>query len=369
MGRPWPKLKEAPMSFRPRSVFVFASCALALAALIAGCGSQSSTAPASVGGASSATGFTQGVITGFGTIHLGRGVNERVFHTEGAELTRYDDGVTHNGTGDDAQMFRAGMKVKIYCDKDDSTRASRVLFIDDLEGPITAKPSATAGATFDVLTVPVLVDANTHFDRSFTHSGLTLDSLEVGNVLELSGSFDANGILHATFIEAEHASPMGQTFEIKGLVENLAGAAPSQTFTVHGASFTTDMNTRIDLMGGLRDSAFVQVKTQSTTTPFLATQVKDLFADGDGDHGEHGDHDGDFHRGGHQVEKASVEGFVSALSGTSPNFSFTLDTKHVVTSSATRGLELVAPNAHIEARGLVDSTGTIVAAKISREDD
>jgi hypothetical protein len=41
----------------------------------------------------------------------------------------------------------------------------------------------------------------------------------------------------------------------------------------------------------------------------------------------------------------------------------------VVTSSATRGLELVAPNAHIEARGLVDSTGTIVAAKISREDD
>ena len=352
------------MSFRPRTALVVCSSALTLLAAVGGCGSSHSTAPMNVGGASSATAFTQGVITGFGTIHLGRGANERVFHTEGATLSRYDDGVRRSGhgDGDDAAMFRVGMKVRIYHDKDDSTHAREVRFMDDLEGPITAKPSANAGATFDVLDVPVLVDASTHFDRSFTHSGLTLDSLKVGNVLEVSGNFDANGVLHATFIEAEHAAPEGQTFEIKGLITDLSGSPPSQTFKVHGASFTTDANTRIgNLPTGLADSAFVQVKTQSTSSPFLATQVKGLSeGPGDDDGPDHGEH---------HFQKASVEGFVTDLTGTSPNFSFTLDSKHVVTSSATKGLELVAPNAHIEARGPVDSTGTIVAAKISREDD
>lgn len=352
------------MPFRPRTALVVCSSALIVLAVVGGCGSSHSTAPMNVGDASSATAFTQGVITGFGTIHLGHGANERVFHTEGAVLSRYDDGVSRNGRGDgdDAAMFRLGMKVRIFHDKDDSTHAREVRFMDDLEGPITARPSAHAGATFDVLDVPVLVDANTHFDHSFMHSGLTLDSLEVGDVLEVSGDFDADGVLHATFLEAEHASPMmGQTFEIKGLITDLSGAPPSQTFKVHGASFTTDANTRIDnLPTGLADSAFVQVKTRSTSSPFLATQVKGLSeGPGDADGPDHGEH---------HFERASVEGFVADLTGTSPNFSFTLDSKHVITSSATRGLELVAPNAHIEVRGPVDSTGTIVAAMISRAD-
>jgi len=356
------------MALRLRSALVPGLGVLALLALLAGCGSSNSTAPLP-GSGTSATGFTQGVISGFGTIHIGRGTSERVFHTEGATLTLYDDGVTHTGRGDDASMFRVGMKVKIYCDKDDSTRAHEVIFMNDLEGPITAKPSAHAGATFDVLGVPVLTDANTHLGESFEDAGLTLDSLKVGNVVELSGDFDANDVLHATFIKFKGDSAAGRTFEIKGQILNLAGSPPTQTFTVHGASFTTDMNTRIDnLSGGLADSAFVQVKTKSTTSPFLATQVKGLADRDHDDHGDDDDHDGDLHHGGQRVQKAEVEGFVVDLTGTSPNFSFTLDSKHVITSSATQGLELVMANAHIEAKGPVDSTGTIVAAKISRED-
>jgi hypothetical protein len=349
------------MALRPRTLLISGLTVLALLALASGCGSNGrATGPATNG--ASATAFTQGVISGFGTIHLGRGANQRVFHTEGAVLKRLDDGVTQQGGGNDAVMFRVGMKVKVFHDKDDSTHASEVTFEDDLEGPITAKPSAHAGATFDVLDVPVLVDANTHFDDSFTDAGLTLDSLKVGNVLELSGEFDANGILHATFIEAEHASPEGQTFEIKGLVTDLGGSPPAQTFKVHGASFATDMNTQIEgLNGGLADSAFVEVKTPSTSAPFLATRVKGLSEDDDHE-GSDDDHEH------HHFEKAEVEGFVTGLTGTSPNFSFTLDARHVVTSSATMGLQLVVPNAHIEAKGAVDSTGTIVAAKVSHDD-
>ena len=114
------------MALRPRSILALLLAALTVSALIAGCGSHGSTSPMSAGGTSNATGFAQGSITGFGTVHLGRGANERVFHTENAELTRWDDGVTHFG-GDDQQMFKLGMKVKIYCDRNDSTRAARVL--------------------------------------------------------------------------------------------------------------------------------------------------------------------------------------------------------------------------------------------------
>lgn len=348
------------MVIRTRRVVGCAS-ALALTALLAGCGgSGGSTGPLAAGGLNSANGLAQGVITGFGTIHLGRGANERVFHTEGATLTRFDDGVTRTGGSDDAAVFRVGMKVRILTSANDSTRATEVTFMDDLEGPITAKPSAHAGATLDVLGVPVLVDASTRFDDSFSHSGLTLAGLEVGNVVELSGDFDADGVLHATFIEGEHVSAMGRTFEMKGQITDLAGAAPSQTFTVNGAPFTTDPGTQLEhLPAGLANGAFVEVKTSSTSAPLVATKVEGLGEDS-------GDAEGDDEH--HHVEKVSVEGFVTDLTGASPNFSFTLDARHVVTSSATQGLSLVAPNAHLEAKGPVDSTGTIAATKIEAEE-
>ena len=350
------------MVLRLRSALVPGLSVLALFALLSGCGSSHSTAPMSIGGVTSAAGFNQGVITRFGTIHMGSGADERVFHTEGATLTRLDDGVTRQGRGDgdDNDMFQAGMKVKVYCEHGDSSHARKVTFMNDLEGPVTAKPSANAGATFDVLGVPVLVDANTHFDRRFTEMGGTVDSLKVGNVLELSGDFDASDVLHATFVRfLRDTTRAGETFEIKGDILNLAGSPPTQMFSVHGAQFTTDMNTRIDDMGTLADSMFVQVSTKSTVSPFLATRVNDL---SDDDHR-------DCRHDVRNSERASVEGFIKGLTGSSPNFSFTVDGARVNTSSATRGLSNVVANARIEVNGPVDATGAIVAAKISSDRD
>ena len=66
------------------------------------------------------------------------------------------------------------------------------------------------------------------------------------------------------------------------------------------------------------------------------------------------------------ADEASVEGFVTGLTGSSPNFSFTLAGTRVTTSSATTvGLSLVHANAHIEAEGPVGSTGEIKATRIS----
>src|SRR5262249_43941763 len=255
---------------------------LALALAAAGCGGSGHAAgPAAGGGGTSAgtSGFTQGVITAFGTIHMGSGSHEEVFDVDEAILKRLDDGLTHDRTGDDQVVFRVGMKVEVFHDAD-STRATEVRFMDDIEGPITAKPSAHAGATFDVLGVPVLVDGQTHFDDTIEHSGLTLAGLTVGNVIELSGLFDANGVLHATFIEGEHASAAGRTFEVKGEVTGLAGTAPNQTFTVNGVTFTMNSSSELrDLATGLNEGTFVEVKTQSTSAPFVVTRIEGLAGD------------------------------------------------------------------------------------------
>ena len=352
------------MAARPHSLLVLSLAALALLVFMAGCGTSSNSTAPGAGGSAIVTGggFTQGVITRFGTIHLGSGANERVFHTEGATLSRLDDGVSRQGRGDrdDNDMFHAGMKVKIYCDRDDSVHARKVTFMNDLEGPITAKPSAKAGATFDVLGVGVLVDANTRFDDRFEDMGGTVDSLMVGNLIELSGDFDASDVLHATFIRfIRDTTRARDTFEIKGDILNLAGSPPTQTFSVHGAQFTTDMNTRIVDKGVLADSMFVKVSTKSTTSPMLATRVDDLSDD------DHRDSRHDVH----DSERASVEGFITGLTGSSPNFSFTVDGTHVTTTSATRGLSNVVANKRIEVHGLVDATGAIVAAKISSDRD
>jgi len=153
------------------------------------------------------------------------------------------------------------------------------------------------------------------------------------------------------------ATEVTYPFEIKGQVTGLTGAAPTQKFKVRGLSFTTDASTRLKhLPTGLANGAFIEVKTRSVAAPFLATKVSALSESGD-DH-EH-----------HRVEKASVEGLVTALTGTTPNFSFTLEGRRVVTSSTTMGVALVAPNVHLEAKGPVDSTGTIAATKIETEDD
>jgi len=155
------------------------------------------------------------------------------------------------------------------------------------------------------------------------------------------------------------ASIADQSLEVKGPITDLSGAPPTQRFKVHGVSFTTNASTRVDdLAGGLKNGALVKVKSRSTSAPFVATRVKGAHEDaGDSDHAEP------------HVAKASAEGLVTGLTGTSPNFSFTVGTRRVVTNGTTTGLTLIAPNANIEAKGPVDAQGTITATKIESEDD
>jgi len=323
---------------------------IAAVALMTACGSDNN--PSTNGGTTAGTsGFTRGVITAFGSVHLG----DDIFTTNAStQRKRLDDGPDHIPGADDA-VFRPGMVVEVFHRSDDKN-ATEIRFKDDLEGPITLHPSLTANATFDVLGVPVRVDPiTTKFDNSRGDSTLTLNGLAAGNVVEVSGLFDAAGVLHATFIEGKKASAAaGSTFEIKGNIAGLSGTAPNQTFTVNGVSFITTLSTQASDLptSGLANGMYVEVKTDTATPlaqPFAVTKIEGTFEDPEAEV-----------RG---ADKAAVEGFVTGLTGTSPNFSFKLGATSVTTSSATTGANLVTADAHIEAEGGVVH-GTINALTI-----
>ncbi|MDH3434118.1 MAG: DUF5666 domain-containing protein, partial [Gammaproteobacteria bacterium] len=97
-----------------------------------------------------------------------------------------------------------------------SPTASSVTFDDAVEGPISAID--TIAQTMVVLGQTVRIDADTSFDDSI--SPASLDSLDINDVVEVSGFFLADGSISATRIELK---PAGGEFELTGVVGNVAG--------------------------------------------------------------------------------------------------------------------------------------------------
>ena len=312
---------------------------LAAAALLAACGSDSNTGNGGTTAGTSA--FTRGVVTAFGSVHLG----DKVFTTSTSTVRkRLDDGAEHI-SGADNEVFHQGMVVEVFHKSGDTT-AVEIRFKDDLEGPITAQPG-TGGATFNVLGVPVLVDANTQFDTSRGDTTLTLAALALGHVVEVSGLFDSAGVLHATFIEGKAADATDRTFEIKGNIANLTGTAPSQTFTVNGVPFRMNATTQTSDLpaGGLANGLFVEVSGLFDSAGVLhATFIEGKAADA-------------------TDRTFEIKGSIANLTGTPPNLSFKLGATSVTTSSSTTGLASVTFGAHVEAEGPVVN-GTINALTI-----
>jgi hypothetical protein len=314
-----------------------AAAAILLASLsLSGCGGGAAALFA--GGGIGGTGFSTGAIIAFGSVT----VNGVKFETNDNTVRRRLDVSPDNIQGLDNEVFRVGMVVRIHHEAGDNT-ALRIDFQDDLEGPV-ADLNSGAG-TFTVLGQPVAFDNATNF---LYDPGATL----VENaIVEISGLYDADGLLHATFIEVE--PPGSKTeFEIKGYVSNLTAS----TFTIGpmpgAGTITVDYATlpaqQKDLPLGLANGLFVEVKTASTAGTLVATSVE-----GEIDVADDAPDEGD----------ADIEGYVSDLAGSSPDFTFLLNGMSVRTNAATEGLQFVLPNGHVEAEGAV-SNGILTADSI-----
>jgi len=317
--------------------------AIAMLGIVAGCGGSSdsgATPPATppttppVGGIGR-NGIAVGPVTTFGSIV----VNGVRYETNAATFTINDVA----GTQDDLKVGHV-VSVVGTIDSDGTTgSATQVTFDDSVKGPVDSIDLASSRLV--VLGQTVLVSPDTSFDDSF--SPASLDGVSVGQIVEVSGQFDANGNIVVTRIEPK---PAGTTFEVHGTVAGLD--ASNFRFNLNGlvVDYSGAMLDNFN-NGQIADGDFVEAKGTSlgATGELIATRVElENFLPG----GDNGDH-------------VEIEGFITRFVSAQD---FDVAGVQVTTNGSTDFVGGVAAdlglNVKVEAEGDLDANGTIIADKI-----
>ena len=320
----------------------------ATAALVALSGCGGGGGDGSLAGIGGTGKIASGTITGFGSIF----VNGVEYNVDSASI-EVDDS---SGTESD---LRLGMVVTVTGTVSDATgNASSVVYDNEIEGPVSGLAALPVGATtrsFTVLGTDVVVDATgTIFDN------VTFDILDNNDVVEISGFFDALGVLRATYIEKTGDFDPGTTeVQLKGTVTGATGAGGTasfgESFVVNGITVNIgDLNTTdlSDVPGGVvTDGMFVEVKgLWDGATRVDATRIEEE----DTTLGDDGD-------------DVSVEGLVSGFTGDLGSIFF-VNGRPVDASTANfepASLELnLANDLKVEAEGTLNSSGVLIAEKI-----
>jgi len=311
--------------------------ALITISLIAACGSSDSesntvgnTGGIDAGGAPSRLAAV-GAITGFGSVI----VNGVHYDTSQAVITTDDQPATEDD-------LKVGQVVRISGTTSDSaTSVDRSDFDDAVEGPVQSIDRAAGSLV--VLGQTVLTDGSTVFDNSMTTP--SLDGINVGDFVEVSGFRNASDDIVATHIELK---PAGGEMEITGFITGLDTAA--LTFMVNQLLVDYSAATLTDFPGGvLSNGNLVEAKgTQlGVNGELLATSVEFKNDEPEAD------------------TEFEIEGFitrfVSATDFDVSNLPVTTNSLTVFEGGTAADLAL---DIKIEAEGVVDAQGILVAEKI-----
>lgn len=223
----------------------------------------------------------------------------------------------------------------------------------ELSGTVTAK----AADSLTVRDTVVKVEHATLIRHG--HRILTLADIEIGDRVEIRGV--ANG---TTFTASEiklegrghddnddegddDEDDDSNKAEVKGLISGLTGTCPTLTFTVGTTrvSTTTTTDFRGTACSAIVNGAHVDVQgTSQAGDSIVATKVDTKL-------GEH-----------------EIRGLVSLLTGLCPNLTFTVGTTRVAANPHTefkgKGCEAILNGVTVEAKGTLQSDGSIVATKV-----
>jgi hypothetical protein len=244
---------------------------MGLSGLVA-CGGGGGDNVAGIGG----TGITaSGTITGFGSIF----VNGIEFETTGASIS-VDDAPANESD------LKLGMVVKVQGVVDANGLvgvASSVLFDDEVQGPLTLsnpQPASLDGLAKEMMVMGITVIA----DRTTTtYENTSFDTLVDGDVIEVSGYFDAAGVLQATRIEEK----AGVTVEVKGVASYSGGTQFTLDIDADSLSDFTVNTGVVSIPSGL-DGSYVEVEGTLNILPATidATRIEledeDLFEQNSG---------------------------------------------------------------------------------------
>src|SRR3990172_11308148 len=183
------------------------------------------------GGGIGGTGISVGKITAADGTSVD--VNGVAFDTTNS--TVIVDGVAGNQNN-----LKVGMIVKVdgtFSPDGTTGVAANIEFKDILEGPVDSVDPASN--TIIVLGQTVIVDSTTYFDDFFDLDGngsvdVTefMNDIVAGNVVQVSGFVDTNGIIHASYISLKYETfeDDGSEVELKGIITNLD--ADAMTFMI-----------------------------------------------------------------------------------------------------------------------------------------
>ena len=320
---------------------------IALTALAA-CGGGNSTVPVAPPPAAdvpqpspSPVGTTVvGPISGFGSVIV-NGV-------------RYDTGGTSftiDGTPGSQSDLKVGQIVVLKSEKDASGSdiALSIDYEEILEGPVSSID--VANDSFVILGRTVLVDSTTSFDDDISPS--SIDGIMAGDILEISGYFNADGDILATRVEKSDDQSLSNDYEIHGIVENLDTSALTfqlGTLTIgYGSAVLEDFGDRMIMNG---DFVEVEGTTFSNDGTFIATEVENQNDDRDEYKGEEND-------------EAEITGLITTFESAER---FTISGLTILTNSSTEFEDGVAadlgPNVHVEVEGEYNAAGELVADTI-----
>jgi len=163
-----------------------------------------------------------GEITGFGSVF----VNGIRFDTDAANIIIDDSPASENDLSRGMVVRVDGTSTARSTDGSRSGNATNISFDSVIEGPVATTPQLNADATektFSVLGINVAIDERSTVFRR----GVTFANVSVDNRLTISGFFDINGVLRATYVALDGVSflPNVNDVEAHGIVENYNGSS------------------------------------------------------------------------------------------------------------------------------------------------
>ena len=223
------------------------------AAIIAACSGGADLA--GIGG----SGFiSTGTVTSFGSVF----VNGVEFETTSSTFEVED-------TIGSQQDLRIGMVVQVSgsINPDGVTgTATHINYGDDLEGPVSNIVTSVGIRSFTVFGITVEIsEADTAFE------GVGFSSIANGNVLEISGYYDQNDKLQASYVELKAVdSNAFSVFEIKGKISGLN----VNSFQLQRVNIDASAANFNDLPNGLQNGQLVEVKGRFSNNTINAMEVK-----------------------------------------------------------------------------------------------
>lgn len=228
-----------------------AGAAFGATALLVACGGGGGDAGTPNGPVvpSAAVSYSQGAITGFGSIF----VNGVRFDDSAATVTDDDDNASSS------TALKLGMMVQVDAGAVDRSASSAIAravrWGSEVVGPVGTID--TAASTVQVLGQTVLVTTSTVFDSTLAGG---LSALTAGAVVEVHGILDpANSRIVATRIEPKAGAT---AFKIRGAIANLDTTA--KTFSINGQVISYAGLAASLVPPGLANGQIVRVRLQTT---------------------------------------------------------------------------------------------------------